>query len=105
MSKALCLESTSLCAVTISNLRRSQLWVIISSFLLSSNTSAFISIKDVEDAEPPRARFAVMTSPSRVTTVKPGLERKILSASRALLTTTVEASSEANRSPISEERT
>ena len=76
-----------------------------SNFFVKSPTRAFISIKDVDDADPPRARFAVITSPSRVTTVKLGLEPRMLSASRTVLTTTVEASNEANKSPISEERT
>ena len=105
MSKAPCFESTSLCEVTISNFKRSQLWVRVSNFLVKSSTSALISIREVDEAEPPRARFAVITSPSRVTTVKPGLLRKIVSASRALSTTTVDPRSEASRSPISEDRT
>ena len=62
-------------------------------------------MSEVEEAEPPRARLAVMTSPSRVTTVTPGCERIIPSASRALSATTVLASSEASRSEISDERT
>ena len=72
VSKALCLASTSVAAVAISNLSRSHLWLRSSSFFPRSSTRALISIKDVEDADPPRARCEVMTSPSRVTTVACG---------------------------------
>ena len=104
-SKRPCLESTSLCAVTISNLRRSQLWLRVSNFSVKSWIRAFISIRDVEEVDPPRARLAVMTSPSRVTTVSPGFDRKIASASRALSTTTVDPRSEESKSLISEDLT
>ena len=105
ISNVLCLLSTSPCAFEISNLIRSQLWVIVSSLACNSCTKALISISEVDDAEPPRARFAVITSPSRVTTVTLGWERIMPSASRALSATTVLDKSEARSSEISEERT
>jgi hypothetical protein len=66
--------------------------------------SAFISINDEEDFEPPRARPREITSPSRVTTVTPGCDRKIASAAFALSATTVDANSDEIRSPIEFER-
>ena len=57
-----------------------------------------------EDLEPPRALALVITSPSRVTTVTDGCERRIASASRAFSATTVEASKDEMRSPIECER-
>ena len=65
---------------------------------------ALISINEDEDFEPPRARPREITSPSRVTTVTPGWDLRIASAALAFSATTVEASSEASRSPIVLER-
>ena len=62
-------------------------------------------MSEVEDAEPPRARLAVITSPSRVTTVSDGFARRTLSASRALSTTTVDERREISSSEISLDRT
>ena len=61
-------------------------------------------MRDDEDLEPPRARTLVMTSPSRVTTVTDGCERRIASASLAFSATTVEASSDEISSPMECER-
>ena len=61
-------------------------------------------MRDDEDLEPPRARTLVMTSPSRVTTVTAGCERRIASASRAFSATTVDASSDEISSPMECER-
>jgi hypothetical protein len=61
-------------------------------------------MRDDEDLEPPRARTFVITSPSRVTTVTDGCERRIASASLAFSATTVEARSDEIRSPTECER-
>ena len=63
-----------------------------------------ISISDEEDLEPPRARPRETMSPSRVTTVTDGWDLKIASAAFALSATTVDARSEASKSPIEDER-
>ncbi|CAB4720501.1 unannotated protein [freshwater metagenome] len=62
-------------------------------------------MRDDEDLEPPRAREPVTTSPSRVTTLTPGLARRIASASRAESATTIFASNEVISAPIEEDRT
>ena len=66
--------------------------------------SALISISEAEDFEPPRARPRATTSPSRVTTVTDGCDRKIASASRAFSATTVDANKWARSSEIELER-
>ena len=103
-SKSLWREATSLVAVEISNFKRSQLCVISCNFVSRPSMSALISIKDDEDLEPPRARPREITSPSRVTTVTAGCERRIASAALAFSATTVEASRDEMRSPIELER-
>ena len=62
-------------------------------------------MRDEDEAEPPRARLDVMTSPSRVTTVTAGCWARMDSAPRALSATTVVDSNEASSSEISDERT
>ena len=61
---------------------------------MSSAISAFISIKDEADFEPPRARVEVIMSPSRVTTRICGWLRSTSAASPALLTTAVALSND-----------
>ena len=104
-SYSLCLPSTSVLCVEISNFKRSHVWVISESLVSRPAIRAVISISEEEDLEPPRARSRVTTSPSRVTTVTDGFERRIASASRAESATTILASSDETRALIELERT
>ncbi|CAB4672307.1 unannotated protein [freshwater metagenome] len=61
-------------------------------------------MSEAEDFDPPRAREAERMSPSLVTTVSVGCERKISAASFALSATTILLRSDAKRSPIRPER-
>ena len=62
-------------------------------------------MSEEEDADPPRAREAVMMSPSRVTTVTPRCWPKMFWASRGFSATTVCDSKVERRSEICDERT
>ena len=78
--------------------------MISESLVSNASINALISISEDDDLEPPRARPRETMSPSRVTTVTDGWDLKIASAAFAFSATTVDASNEASKSPIDEER-